>query len=175
MREVTQDFSDFAGTHKDASPEMAGPLLGEVLDWASAWADDLGVEIQRNGLDSGVQIWVHAGEMRRALLNLVNNALESMPSGGQLIASMSVTSDSVVYTIQDTGTGISVGIAEHLFEPHFTTRTGGTGLGLAIVKRVIESRHGTIRLENVEGGVGAVATLTLPLHIPSEFPSDGDA
>ncbi|MCA9003519.1 MAG: hypothetical protein KDB61_16455, partial [Planctomycetes bacterium] len=162
MREVTQDFSDFAGTYKEASPEVAGELLTEVLDLAQAWADDLGVEVVREGLEQDAEILVHGGEMRRALLNLVNNALESMPEGGRLLARLEVNGDAVRFVIQDTGRGISNGDAAHLFEPHFTTRSGGTGLGLAIVKRVVESRSGTIRLENVAEGPGAVATLTLP-------------
>lgn len=164
MREVTRDFSDFAGTHKPASPVDSGSLLSEVLDWAGAWAEDLGVEVVRVGLESHAEIMVHDGEMRRALLNLVNNALESMPDGGVLTAHLHVNAKTVCYTIQDTGTGISNGDLEHLFEPHFTTRSGGTGLGLAIVKRVVESRGGTIQLENVEEGAGAIATLTLPMH-----------
>jgi len=164
MREVTRDFSDFAGMHKTASPVASGPLLSEVLDWAAAWAEDLGVEIVREGLDAQAEILVHDGEMRRALLNLVNNALESMPDGGVLSAGLKVNGDTICYTIQDTGSGISEKDQEHLFEPHFTTRSGGTGLGLAIVKRVVESRKGTILLESVEGGTGAIATLTLPRH-----------
>jgi signal transduction histidine kinase len=169
MREVTRDFSDFAGTDKPACPVVAGSLLVEVLDWAGAWAGDLGVDVVREGLNTDAYILVHEGEMRRAFLNLVSNALESMPDGGVLTARMQVSSDSVCFQIQDTGSGITDSDSKHLFEPHFTTRSGGTGLGLAIVKRVVESRSGTIRLENVEGGVGAVATLTLPvLHLNSD-------
>ncbi|MFT5197764.1 MAG: signal transduction histidine kinase [Planctomycetota bacterium] len=162
MREVTRDFSDFAGTDKPARPVVAGSLLIEVLDWAGAWAGDLGVEVVREGFTTDAYILVHEGEMRRAFLNLVSNALESMQDGGVLTARMQVSADTVCFTIQDSGSGITDSDSKHLFEPHFTTRSGGTGLGLAIVKRVVESRSGTIRLENVKGGVGAIATLTLP-------------
>ncbi len=168
MREVTRDFSDFAGTDKPATEVESGGLLAEVLDWAAAWAEDLGVRVIRKGLDAREQIHVHPGEMRRALLNLVNNALESMPDGGTLTARLEVSAGSACYTIRDTGSGISEEDLEHLFEPHFTTRSGGTGLGLAIVKRVVESRGGTIALRNSPDGEGAIATLTLPLYRPEE-------
>lgn len=168
MREVTRDFSDFAGTHKPASPVESGPLLAEVLDWAGAWAEDLKVQVVREGLSAEAEIYVHPGEWRRALLNLVNNALESMPEGGVLLARMQVDADSICYTIQDSGSGISDEDTEHLFEPHFTTRSGGTGLGLAIVKRVVESRGGSIALENVADGPGAVATLSLPRYFSAD-------
>ncbi|MCP5021059.1 MAG: HAMP domain-containing protein [bacterium] len=164
MREVTRDFSDFAGTDKPATAVESGGLLEEVLDWAAAWAEDLGVRVIREGLDACEHIHVHPGEMRRALLNLVNNALESMPDGGTLTARLDVSAGTACYTIRDTGSGISEEDLEHLFEPHFTTRSGGTGLGLAIVKRVVESRGGTIALRNSSEGKGAIATLTLPLR-----------
>ena len=163
MREVTRDFSAFAGTHKPAQPVAAGPMLAHALDLTQAWSEDLGVSVHATGLREESAVMVHQGEMQRALVNLVNNALEAMPQGGELFASVERAGDGVLYKIRDTGAGISEEAREHLFEPHFTTRSSGTGLGLAIVRRVVEERGGTIELLDADPGPGAEAVLRLPV------------
>lgn len=163
MREVTRDFSDFAGTHKKASRVRAAGLLEEALELTRAWAAECGVCVHTAGLEETQEIEVHPGEMQRALVNLVSNAIEAMPEGGELHASVAVEGEELVYRIRDTGPGISEEARAHLFEPHFTTRGSGTGLGLAIVKRVVEARGGCITLQAAEPGPGAEAVVRLPL------------
>jgi len=168
MREVTRDFSDFAGTHKPAERVPAGPLLRQALELTRAWSEELHVRVHAEGTDCMDPIDVHPGELQRALVNLVNNALEAMPEGGDLYVSAQVQGPWVVYTIRDSGAGISEEAREHLFEPHFTTRSSGTGLGLAIVRRVVESRGGTVELVDAKPGPGAMAIVRLPLAMPSD-------
>ena len=168
MKDVTRDFSDFAGTHKKAEAVAAGPLLARTLQLTEAWSADLGVEVHEEGLQCEEQIHVHPGEMQRALVNLVSNALEAMPNGGELHARVVVEGQTVMYEIGDTGVGISQEAREHLFEPHFTTRGSGTGLGLAIVRRVVESRGGSVTIDDNESGPGAIATIRLPLAQDAE-------
>ena len=163
MREVTRDFSAFAGTHKPAKPVAAGPMLAHALDLAQAWSAELGVCVHASGLEDATPVFVHQGEMQRALVNLVNNALEAMPNGGELFCSVERSGDQITYRIRDTGAGISEEAREHLFEPHFTTRNSGTGLGLAIVRRVVEERGGTIELLDANPAPGAEAVLRLPV------------
>ncbi len=170
MREVTRDFSAFAGTHKPAQWVAAGPLLAHALQLTEAWSAELGVRVDSKGLECETPIYVHPGEMQRALINLVNNALEAMPEGGVLTASVGEIDDWVEFRVCDTGAGISEEAREHLFEPHFTTRNSGTGLGLAIVRRVVESRGGTITLLDAKPGPGAEAVLRLPCSVPDGNP-----
>jgi signal transduction histidine kinase len=96
------------------------------------------------------------------LVNLVSNALDAMPGGGVLRSQVTVTENEVQVELADTGSGISAEAADHLFEPHFTTRSAGTGLGLAIARRVVEDAAGRISLENATDGPGAIARVTLP-------------
>ena len=99
--------------------------------------------------------------LRRALLNLILNALDVMPDGGAL--RIRATSDHHGTTLQvcDSGSGLSHEAARRAFEPFFTTKPGGTGLGLAIVYRIAEAHGGRVDAANAPGG-GAVFTITLP-------------
>jgi len=162
MRDVARDFYAFAGEHKDPRPVSASEILDDVLTLNEALAEERGVRLKRAPNADGVVVRADADELQRALLNLVSNAIEAMPDGGDLRTEVSVEGDQVVIEIRDTGTGISEEVAERLFEPYFTTRSSGTGLGLAIVRRIIEDMGGSVTLENSSTGRGAVARVALP-------------
>ncbi|MFT7679292.1 MAG: signal transduction histidine kinase [Planctomycetota bacterium] len=160
MREVTRDFAAFAGEHRARSPVQVGEVVDDVLELSAAWAAERAVVINRSG-DSGV-VMADPGELRRAVLNLVSNAMEAMPEGGTLDVQVHSEAGFVDVIVQDTGSGLGDDVREHLFEPYFTTRSSGTGLGLAIVRRVVEDMGGSVSLENRVEGAGAVAKLHLP-------------
>ena len=100
--------------------------------------------------------------LKRVLINLVTNAVQAMPNGGQLtIKSQLQTSGAVVISVKDTGVGIPAKIRQQIFTPLFTTKPRGQGFGLAVCKRVIEAHGGTITFESEEGK-GTKFTLQLP-------------
>ena len=99
--------------------------------------------------------------VRRAILNLVLNALDVMPSGGTLTLGATDDQRGVSISVGDSGPGMSEEARRRAFEPFFTTKPGGTGLGLAIVYRVAEAHRGQATGENRPGG-GAIFTLTIP-------------
>jgi signal transduction histidine kinase len=99
--------------------------------------------------------------VRRAILNLVLNALDVMPSGGTLTLGATDDQRGVSISVGDSGPGMSEEARRRAFEPFFTTKPGGTGLGLAIVYRVAEAHRGQAAGENRPGG-GAIFTLTIP-------------
>ncbi|MEM7518037.1 MAG: ATP-binding protein, partial [Planctomycetota bacterium] len=168
MREIASDFAAFAGVRQVELEDMdLTDLTLEILTLTAAWADELKVEIDRRGsLLDGSQAVVRAdrGELRRVLLNLVNNALEAMPDGGELCVDVhsSTPPGSVLIEISDTGEGLTEEARARLFEPYFTTRSRGTGLGLAICKRVVDELGGTIGLEPRAKGTGTVVRVELP-------------
>jgi len=163
MRRIASDFSAFAGAHKtDPSVFDACAVLEEVLDLNSAWADELGVKVERSL--SSARIRVDRNELRRVLVNIVSNALEAMSRGGKLAASVRPLDGQVEIEVRDTGVGISTEVRSRLFEPYFTTRTGGTGLGLAIARRLVDEMAGEIQLLPGPGGQGTVARVVLPEH-----------
>ena len=103
--------------------------------------------------------------MRQVFLNMVNNAIQSMPEGGTLTLGLSQTEDGYVMAeISDTGEGISQEHLKKIFDPFFTTKEPGegTGLGLAIVHREIERHGGRITVES-KVGVGTKFSVFLPI------------
>ena len=106
-----------------------------------------------------------AGLVRRAVINLVGNAIQAMPNGGKLIVRLAEERGDdgvfVVIEVRDNGPGIPPNTLERIFEPFFTTKPSGTGLGLSIVKRVAEVHHGTLSVRSVDGG-GTTFSLRLP-------------
>jgi len=113
---------------------------------------------------------VNAGQLQQVLLNLIINARQAMPNGGQLTVSVSSNVEAGVaeISVRDSGAGIPPDTLRKIFDPYFTTKTadsqgqGGTGLGLAMAREVIEAHQGRIRVESAVGQ-GTTFTLKLPL------------
>ena len=89
--------------------------------------------------------------IRRALTNLVNNAIQAMPNGGKLQVTGYQKQDQACISVSDTGVGIPEEIKPKLFTPMTTTKSKGQGLGLAVVKRLVEALNGSICFESQEG------------------------
>jgi two-component system nitrogen regulation sensor histidine kinase NtrY len=123
------------------------------IRWRLDVAPDLGV------------VRVDPEQMRRALINLIDNAIAAMGGAGEIsIAARPFAGPgSLRVEVSDRGPGIPVPVRETLFTPYVSTKPKGTGLGLAIVQRVVAEHHGTIRVEDApEGGARFV------IEIPAE-------
>ena len=111
-----------------------------------------------------------SGRLEQVILNLVFNAVQAMPQGGNLnLTLQAVTHQSVSWgelTLTDTGCGIPDDIRERIFDSFLTGRQDGTGLGMAIVKRIVDSHHGTIEVVRSDAS-GTSIRLRLPL-VPEE-------
>jgi signal transduction histidine kinase len=138
------------------------PLVREVCESLTPQLDAQGiraeVDIPRHLLVRGDR-----DMLRRATLNLVLNALDAMPGGGELAVTGIAGPGSVELEIADSGPGIEEGEAPRLFEPFFTTKDAGTGLGLAIVERIASAHGGTVHVCNCPQG-GAAFTIRLPFR-----------
>ncbi|MFA6107340.1 MAG: ATP-binding protein [Candidatus Latescibacterota bacterium] len=104
------------------------------------------------------------GELEQVFINLILNALNAMPRGGDLRITARRIGEGVEIRFADTGVGIAREHLDRIFEPFFTTRSaeGGTGLGLAVSYGIVEAHQGTITVES-EPGQGAVFIIRLPL------------
>jgi signal transduction histidine kinase len=111
------------------------------------------------------KIETEATFIRRSLTNLVNNAIQAMPDGGNLTVSASQCTDKILLTVEDTGVGIPEEVKPKLFSPMTTTKAKGQGLGLAVVKRLIEALNGSVSFESQEGK-GTKFIVELPLKPP---------
>ena len=105
--------------------------------------------------------------LRRGLLNLVLNAIDAMPRGGELSLIAVRTAAGIEIEVADSGPGVGQDIADHVFEPFFTTKSSGTGLGLAIVERIAQAHGGRAAVTNCPEG-GAAFTLVIPQTVHAQ-------
>jgi two-component system sensor histidine kinase AtoS len=152
-------------------------LLERAAELYAQEMESRGVQVSRDYARDLPAVWVDAEAVYQALVNLVRNALDAMPSGGHLTLRAGWSDDHHVVRpgrrglagaqrvrieIEDTGNGIPAADAERVFNPFFSTKTGGTGLGLALTHKIIEDHGGSIDFRSVVGG-GTVFRIVLPL------------
>ena len=106
-------------------------------------------------------IYVDAQQISQVLINLINNAYQAMPDGGELLLQAKVEGEYIGLSLSDTGCGMSAETLEKIFEPLFTTKARGIGLGLAVSRNLIEVNGGQIEVKSTEGQ-GSIFTLILP-------------
>jgi signal transduction histidine kinase len=133
-----------------------------------AWAAELesraaqqGVTIQLEGHATVGPLAFHPSTLRRAVLNVVQNAIEAMPQGGTLTLECARTAREVHLRVRDSGIGMPAEQMRRIFEPLYTTKPGGTGLGLYIVREILVAHAGRVTVESVEGQ-GTTFTFTFP-------------
>ena len=107
--------------------------------------------------------------IRRALTNLVNNAIQAMPNGGKLDIHSFEKNGSVLISVSDKGCGIPKEVQPKLFTPMMTTKAKGQGMGLAVVKRLVEALNGSITFESSEGH-GTKFIIRLPKTLGKQRP-----
>jgi len=168
LARVEDLVQDYLALVRVGSIEPTVQDLGAAM---AAWATEFhalatpgGVVLQQDGLATLGPVAFHAATLRRAVLNLVQNALEAMPQGGTLTLSGRRTPTHVQLQIRDTGSGIPAAQHATIFEPLYTTKPGGTGLGLYIVHEIVAAHGGEVTVESVEGQ-GTTFTVTLPRQV----------
>ena len=97
----------------------------------------------------------------RVIINLIKNAVEAMPKGGDLSIKAGVEDEVLMLEISDTGTGIETQTQKNIFTPFYTSKEMGSGLGLAYCKQAIEAHGGQISFES-ELGKGTAFTVRIP-------------
>jgi signal transduction histidine kinase len=109
---------------------------------------------------------VDGGQLTTVLVNLILNAFDAMPQGGQLRIELAAgPTGGARLTVTDTGPGIAATVLDRLFTPFTTTKPAGTGLGLSVSRRIVEEHGGTITAHNRREG-GACFVITLPSSTP---------
>jgi signal transduction histidine kinase len=138
------------------------PLLEEICKSVAPQlaAQEIAIDIDA---PAGLGLVADRDMLRRALLNLVLNALDAMPDGGELSMIGCLDRFGLVLEVADSGPGLSDDVRQHAFEPFFTTKGTGTGLGLAIVYRIAEVHGGEVTAANCAQG-GAAFTIRIPQH-----------
>lgn len=122
----------------------------------------------------------NTNQIQQVLLNILINARQAMPNGGQIFVSLGhdPATDMVEVSVRDTGCGMTPETLQRIFQPYYTTKAGpdetgrgGTGLGLSMCRDILEAHHGKIRVESAPGA-GTAFTLRIPSARPTIKPSE---
>lgn len=137
-------------------------LLKEVLEVAQPQMQKLNVHVAQLLPIDVPEVYVDRALLKQAVLNLVLNAGEAMPNGGQLRLVLSRRGEMAEITVGDTGKGIPLEHRQRIFQLFFTTRPGGSGIGLASTFRIVQLLNGSIDFTS-EVGKGTIFRIELPL------------
>jgi signal transduction histidine kinase len=164
LDKIIDDFLELARSPRKTPEKFSfAGVLEEVTALFGLEAKDKGLELAASG-EKDIELFGVPEELKKALINILSNAIAATPAGGKIEIDTSRSSDDrqAVVRVTDTGPGIPPEEREKIFQPYFTTRAHGTGLGLAITARVITDFGGTVDVES-EPGRGTTIEVRLPL------------
>jgi signal transduction histidine kinase len=163
LDELVQDYLSLV---RVGTIELGVQDVGAAVQaWAAEMqgrAEQQGVTVELEGHTTVGPLAFHPSTLRRAVLNVVQNAIEAMPEGGTLRLECVRTATEVHLRIRDSGIGMSAELVPRIFEPLYTTKPGGTGLGLYIVREILVAHGGGVTVESVEGQ-GTTFVLMFPV------------
>ncbi|MCR9243756.1 MAG: ATP-binding protein [bacterium] len=170
LQTILEEFLSFArAPEPKLVPVTLNDGLQEVVEFHQPEMAEAEVSL-RFYPDSAVrEIAADWNFLRAAIVNLLRNARDATPAGGEILLSTKRVAgsdgrpDHVLVRVTDTGAGIAPELQERVFEPYVSTKKAGTGLGLATVRRVVAEHGGTLSMES-EIGKGTQFTMTLPLQ-----------
>jgi signal transduction histidine kinase len=139
-------------------------VLSEIVELARPQAEAEKIHMDVVLCPDGVEVRLDRDLFKQAVLNVVVNAMQAMPGGGELRLECSSTGDTAEIRIADTGAGIPPELREKIFRLYFTTKQGGSGIGLAMTFRIVHLHDGTIDFSS-EPGKGATFVIRLPIAL----------
>jgi PAS domain S-box-containing protein len=170
MATILVDLTAFA---RPASEERTALDLREVVEttlgFSAVHLRHQNIRVATHFAESLPPIYGNKSQLQQVLLNLVQNASDSIQGAGEIVISVAVASPKVLVQVSDSGAGIPPEHLTRIFEPFFTTKRPGqgTGLGLAVSLGIIEAHNGTISVESTLG-VGTTVTVHLPIALPTD-------
>lgn len=164
LNQTVTEFLDFARPREpNLQPAAVEEIIDRGLNFLEPEIQRSHIALHRQYVGNGQPLWADPDLLYRAFLNVLINAIQAMPRGGELTVSTQPGPQGKGRKIifQDTGEGILPENVKKIFNPFFTTKDHGSGLGLSIVKGIIESHQGQISIES-DVDRGAKVTIILP-------------
>lgn len=155
IQRLNELVTNFITYGRPPAPERAAVQLPEIVDSVLRMAENRmrtqGIRCRREYRE-GPPIPVDPDMIRRAVVNLVGNAIDAMPKGGDLCVSAGPREEGgYLLTVEDTGSGIAEENLDKIFEPYFTTKPSGLGLGLILTRKIVEAHGGEIVVDSQPG------------------------
>jgi signal transduction histidine kinase len=168
LREILEDFLRFAGKMElDRKPTDLNDLLEELVDFFLPQAQLQKVQLRLKHEPGPLVVDVDSKFIKQAVLNLMINAVQAMPAGGELMLSTKIQDGFARIDIIDTGAGIPPETLKNIFMAYYSTKRSGTGLGLAITQRIAREHGGSLNVDSAIGK-GSDFYLLLPLEAPAQ-------
>lgn len=165
MNRVLEQFLNFTRpTAGERKPLKVGDLIEDVRSLTSRYLQERAVTAFVDVPEDLPEVNGDSGALKQALVNLIFNSVDAMPSGGRLMLSAGQSQNHLKITVTDTGVGIRPEDRSKIFDPFFTTKETGFGLGLAIVHRIVDAHGGYIEVDS-EPDKGTSVSLNLPLKV----------
>ncbi len=162
LERVLEDLLRFAAGHRLRLERVdATRLVDELLDFYTPQAEKARVRLARQLAPSPLHVEADANLLRQAVHNLLVNAQQAMPSGGELSVRTGARDGRVEIAVHDSGPGIPPENLDRIFNLYFSTKAGGTGLGLPMVKKIVDEHRGTIAVAS-DAAAGTTFTISLP-------------
>ena len=162
MQRIVNEVLDFAKPMQlDLKDGDIGETIQRAVEACRTKAGERGVSLTVKLPPEPITIALDSFHVQRALVNLIDNAVEASRPGGQVAITSAICKNELIVTIMDRGTGMNRETLAHLFEPFYTTKSSGTGLGMPIAKKIFDEHGGTLAVTSKEG-VGTEATVRLP-------------
>lgn len=163
LQSLLDDFLSFAKARRmQLEPTDLNHQIEDVLEFFAPEATNSGVEVVRYLDPELPRVMLDREAFRQALLNLIINAKQAMPDGGQLVVRTAAQGDSVAIDLIDTGCGMDQATMSRMFEAFFSTKPSGSGLGLPTTEKIIGAHGGQITVQS-EVGHGTQFKIVLPV------------
>ena len=164
MNDIISDFLNYARPrHPDLLTCQVEEIITKNISFLESQAQQEGYVFKTFFADNLPSILGDADMLYQAFLNILINAMQAMPQGGEIEVEISAHDGLITIIFEDEGVGISDEVQEKIWNPFFTTKDKGTGLGMGLVKNIIESHEGDIRIENKTPLRGASVLVRLPV------------
>jgi two-component system sensor histidine kinase HydH len=162
MQAIVRDVLDFAKPMQlTYGEEDVNVLVRQAVDMCIVRAKESGVTLAAEFSDQSMSVDVDPIQVQRALVNLINNAIEASDDGQRVRISVVPGKNFLDIVIRDNGAGMDRETMESMFTPFHTRKSGGTGLGMSIARKIVESHGGRISVSS-RPGKGAAVTVKLP-------------
>jgi PAS domain S-box-containing protein len=159
---ITQFLQAIRPTRPERAPEQIEVLLEDTLTLLKQEVQNRNISIEIERPDKLPRIQVDGGQIKQVFFNIIRNAFQAMPDGGQLKIVLFTTDEYLGISFRDSGVGIPPEEFSRVFEPYHTTKSSGSGLGLMIVQRIVQEHGGQIELMS-KADTGTGFTVLLPL------------
>jgi signal transduction histidine kinase len=142
------------------APTDVRQLVRGVLELSESKIRSQNIKVVESESSGPVILNVDAEKLRTCFINVVANAVQAMPDGGELHVEFVPDNGRLKVIFRDTGVGIDPEVARHVFEPFFTTKREGIGLGLFLSRAIVEKHGGEITLQPNQNGRGTSVIFT---------------